>query len=197
MLSKEGKQNEKVYIRKRQQHNQPFIYLWIVCSEVMSYAKCHIKVCIIPSMYPRMQNVQSETASCAYKQTVSRKSEGTIFELDNLFWFSDVYFPSGFREWFPLMPRKAIKTEKPPLLFLERSLCGARLQNVPEVRAAFNAKEFFTEKQEHNSSALKSWVSCSLSLNAPWVAWLCGCKQWRPLLKCAEARHLCCRRKGL
>lgn len=75
------------------------------------------------------------------------------------------------------MPRKAIKTEKPPLLFLERALCGARLQNVPEVRAAFNAKEFFTEKQEHNSSALKSWVSCSLSLNALWGAWLCGCKQ--------------------
>ncbi|XP_070785417.1 RAD9, HUS1, RAD1-interacting nuclear orphan protein 1 [Enoplosus armatus] len=57
------------------------------------------------------------------------------------------------------MPRKAIKTEKPPLLFLERSLCGARLQNVPEVRAALNPKDFFTETQEHNSSAPNSWVS--------------------------------------
>ncbi|XP_044041762.1 RAD9, HUS1, RAD1-interacting nuclear orphan protein 1 [Siniperca chuatsi] len=57
------------------------------------------------------------------------------------------------------MPRKAIKTEKPPLLFLERSLCGARLQNVPEVRAALNPKEFFTETQEHSSSVLNSWVS--------------------------------------
>ncbi len=57
------------------------------------------------------------------------------------------------------MPRKAVKTEKPPLLFLERSLCGARLQNVPEVRAALNPKEFFTETEAHNSSALNSWVS--------------------------------------
>ncbi|XP_051248376.1 RAD9, HUS1, RAD1-interacting nuclear orphan protein 1 [Dicentrarchus labrax] len=57
------------------------------------------------------------------------------------------------------MPRKAIKTEKPPLLFLERTLCGARLQNVPEVRAALNPKEFFTETEAHNSSALNSWVS--------------------------------------
>ncbi|XP_010742840.3 RAD9, HUS1, RAD1-interacting nuclear orphan protein 1 [Larimichthys crocea] len=57
------------------------------------------------------------------------------------------------------MPRKATKTEKPPLLFLERSLCGARLQNVPEVRAALNPKDFFTESQEQHSSALTSWVS--------------------------------------
>ncbi|XP_034719141.1 RAD9, HUS1, RAD1-interacting nuclear orphan protein 1 [Etheostoma cragini] len=56
------------------------------------------------------------------------------------------------------MPRKAIKTEKPPLLFLEQPLCGARLQNVPEVRAALNPKEFFTESQAQNSSALNSWV---------------------------------------
>lgn len=62
------------------------------------------------------------------------------------------------------MPRKAIKTEKPPLLFLERTLCGARLQNVPEVRAAVNPKDFFPESQEHNSSALNTWVSCSLKL---------------------------------
>ncbi|XP_034382086.1 RAD9, HUS1, RAD1-interacting nuclear orphan protein 1 [Cyclopterus lumpus] len=54
------------------------------------------------------------------------------------------------------MPRKALKTEKPPLLFLEHPVCGARLQNVPEVRAALNPKEFFTETQ--NSSALNSWV---------------------------------------
>ncbi|KAM6962325.1 LOW QUALITY PROTEIN: RAD9, HUS1, RAD1-interacting nuclear orphan protein 1 [Tautogolabrus adspersus] len=58
------------------------------------------------------------------------------------------------------MPRKASKTEKPPLLFLERSVCGARLQNVPEVRAALNPREFFTETAAHNSStALNSWVS--------------------------------------
>lgn len=54
------------------------------------------------------------------------------------------------------MPRKALKTEKPPLLFLEQPVCGARLQNVPEVRSALNPKEFFTETQ--NSSALNSWV---------------------------------------
>ncbi|KAM7367278.1 hypothetical protein PAMP_015192 [Pampus punctatissimus] len=57
------------------------------------------------------------------------------------------------------MPRKTIKTEKPPLLFLERPVRGARLQNVPEVRAANNPKGFFSETQSHNSSALKSWVS--------------------------------------
>ncbi|XP_020505132.2 RAD9, HUS1, RAD1-interacting nuclear orphan protein 1 [Labrus bergylta] len=58
------------------------------------------------------------------------------------------------------MPRKASKTEKPPLLFLERSLCGARLQNVPEVRAALNPREFFTETATHDTSAaLSSWVS--------------------------------------
>ncbi|KAF3705230.1 RAD9, HUS1, RAD1-interacting nuclear 1 [Channa argus] len=55
------------------------------------------------------------------------------------------------------MPRKATKTEKPPLPFVERPLCGAKLQNVPEVRAALNPKEFFTET--HNSSALNSWVN--------------------------------------
>ncbi|XP_018536483.1 RAD9, HUS1, RAD1-interacting nuclear orphan protein 1 [Lates calcarifer] len=57
------------------------------------------------------------------------------------------------------MPRKVIKTEKPPLLFLDRPVCGARLQNVPEVRAALNPKEFFTETQAHNRSALNSWVT--------------------------------------
>ncbi|KAM9334576.1 RAD9, HUS1, RAD1-interacting nuclear orphan protein 1 [Symphorus nematophorus] len=57
------------------------------------------------------------------------------------------------------MPRKAIKTERPPLRFLERPVGGARLQNVPEVRAALNPKEFFTEEREHNNSALNSWVS--------------------------------------
>lgn len=57
------------------------------------------------------------------------------------------------------MPRKAPKTEKPPLLFVERPLRGAKLQNVPEVRAALNPKDFFTETQTHNSSALNSWVS--------------------------------------
>ncbi|XP_029317593.1 RAD9, HUS1, RAD1-interacting nuclear orphan protein 1 [Cottoperca gobio] len=56
------------------------------------------------------------------------------------------------------MPRKATKTEKPPLLFLEHPLRGARLQNVPDVRAALNPKEYFTETQAQNSSALNSWV---------------------------------------
>nr|XP_019947871.1 PREDICTED: RAD9, HUS1, RAD1-interacting nuclear orphan protein 1 [Paralichthys olivaceus] len=57
------------------------------------------------------------------------------------------------------MPRKASKTGKPPLLFLERPLNGARLQNVPDVRAALQPKEFFTETQAHSSSTLNSWVS--------------------------------------
>ncbi|XP_042367007.1 RAD9, HUS1, RAD1-interacting nuclear orphan protein 1 [Plectropomus leopardus] len=62
------------------------------------------------------------------------------------------------------MPRKrARKTDKSPLRFLERPLCGARLQNVPEVRAALNPREYFTEtqnqNQNQNSSALNSWVS--------------------------------------
>ncbi|XP_041637020.1 RAD9, HUS1, RAD1-interacting nuclear orphan protein 1 [Cheilinus undulatus] len=65
------------------------------------------------------------------------------------------------------MPRKAPKTEKPPLLFLERALCGARLQNVPEVRAALNPREFFTEKHEDNSSALISWVSPQFDSTLP------------------------------
>ncbi|XP_068572865.1 RAD9, HUS1, RAD1-interacting nuclear orphan protein 1 [Cebidichthys violaceus] len=56
------------------------------------------------------------------------------------------------------MPRKALKTEKPPLLFLEQPVCGARLQNVPEVRAALNPKEFFTETPAQNSATLNSWV---------------------------------------
>ncbi|XP_071761843.2 RAD9, HUS1, RAD1-interacting nuclear orphan protein 1 [Centroberyx gerrardi] len=53
------------------------------------------------------------------------------------------------------MPRKTSKTQKPPLLFLEPPLRGARLQNVPDVRAALNPKSFTTERQ----SALDSWVS--------------------------------------
>lgn len=56
------------------------------------------------------------------------------------------------------MPRKkASKIDKSPLQFVERPVCGARLQNVPEVRAALNPREFFTETQ--NGSALNSWVS--------------------------------------
>ncbi|XP_063761209.1 LOW QUALITY PROTEIN: RAD9, HUS1, RAD1-interacting nuclear orphan protein 1 [Eleginops maclovinus] len=54
------------------------------------------------------------------------------------------------------MPRKAKKTDKPPLSFLEHPVRGARLQNEPEVRAALNPKEFFTETQ--HSSSLNSWV---------------------------------------
>lgn len=60
------------------------------------------------------------------------------------------------------MPRKVLKVEKPPLLFLEQALCGARLKNVPEVRAALNPKDFFTEREERNDSALKAWVNCPL-----------------------------------
>ncbi|XP_037316198.2 RAD9, HUS1, RAD1-interacting nuclear orphan protein 1 [Pungitius pungitius] len=56
------------------------------------------------------------------------------------------------------MPRKALKKDKPPLLFVEQPVRGARLQNVPEVRAALNPKEFFTETQAENSSTLTSWV---------------------------------------
>lgn len=61
------------------------------------------------------------------------------------------------------MPRKVAKTEKPALLFLERPGRGARLQNVPAIRAAVNPKEFFTETQIHHGSSLNSWV-CSLFL---------------------------------
>lgn len=60
------------------------------------------------------------------------------------------------------MPRKAAKTEKPALLFLERPVRGAKLQNVPELRAALNPKEFFTDTQIQHNSTLDSWVSCSL-----------------------------------
>lgn len=56
------------------------------------------------------------------------------------------------------MPRKAKKTEKSPLPFLEPPVRGARLQNVPEVRAALNPKEFFKETRD-SSSSLNSWVS--------------------------------------
>lgn len=59
------------------------------------------------------------------------------------------------------MPRKVTKTAKPSLQFLERPLCGAKLQNVPEVRAALNARDFFTEAEAQSSSALNSWVSCN------------------------------------
>lgn len=62
------------------------------------------------------------------------------------------------------MPRKASKRDKSPLLFVERPLSGARLQNVPEVRAALNPKDFFTETEAHNSSAHSSWVSFSFIL---------------------------------
>ncbi|XP_072233493.1 RAD9, HUS1, RAD1-interacting nuclear orphan protein 1 [Leuresthes tenuis] len=57
------------------------------------------------------------------------------------------------------MPRKVSKTDKPALQFLERPACGARLQNVPEVRAALNPKDFFCETPTHNSSTLNSWVN--------------------------------------
>ncbi|KAM6895289.1 RAD9, HUS1, RAD1-interacting nuclear orphan protein 1 [Xenentodon cancila] len=57
------------------------------------------------------------------------------------------------------MPRKVAKTEKPALQFLERPVCGARLQRAPEVRAALNPRQFFTDEEAHNSPALNSWVN--------------------------------------
>ncbi|KAF6736654.1 hypothetical protein FQA47_016509 [Oryzias melastigma] len=62
------------------------------------------------------------------------------------------------------MPRKVAKTEKPPLQFLERPLSGARLQNVPEVRAAINPREFFS--QTHSTSALTSWVDPQFDISS-------------------------------
>uniref|UniRef100_A0A3Q1G3D8 RAD9-HUS1-RAD1 interacting nuclear orphan 1 n=1 Tax=Acanthochromis polyacanthus TaxID=80966 RepID=A0A3Q1G3D8_9TELE len=56
------------------------------------------------------------------------------------------------------MPRKVSKSDKPPLLFLERPVCGARLQNAPEVRAALNPREFFTETKALSTPSLNSWV---------------------------------------
>ncbi|XP_028306730.1 RAD9, HUS1, RAD1-interacting nuclear orphan protein 1 [Gouania willdenowi] len=58
------------------------------------------------------------------------------------------------------MPRRGKKSEKPPLQFLERPVSVAKVQrHDPEVRAAFNPKEFFTESQTESSSVLNSWVS--------------------------------------
>ncbi|KAM3858955.1 RAD9, HUS1, RAD1-interacting nuclear orphan protein 1 [Diretmus argenteus] len=57
------------------------------------------------------------------------------------------------------MPRKTRKTQKPPLLFLEPPLRGARVHNEPEVRSAFTPKVFIAERQSHNSTASSSWVS--------------------------------------
>ncbi|XP_030006521.1 RAD9, HUS1, RAD1-interacting nuclear orphan protein 1 [Sphaeramia orbicularis] len=57
------------------------------------------------------------------------------------------------------MPRKTTKTEKPPLLFLEPPVRGARIQNVPDVRAALNPKDYFTDtKETRNESVRNSWV---------------------------------------
>lgn len=62
------------------------------------------------------------------------------------------------------MPRK-VKTEKPPLQFLERSLCGARVQNAPEVRAALNPRDFFRDRPDPDTTALSSWVGKVIHLN--------------------------------
>lgn len=56
------------------------------------------------------------------------------------------------------MPRKTKKTEKQPLRFLERPVGEARVQIIPDVRAAINPKDFFSETQRHNGSSLNSWV---------------------------------------
>lgn len=62
------------------------------------------------------------------------------------------------------MPRKTNKTEKPPLCFCERPRGGGNLQNVPEVRAALNPKEYFAET---SSSACTSWVSPQFDISIP------------------------------
>ncbi|MED6274563.1 hypothetical protein CHARACLAT_017761 [Characodon lateralis] len=64
------------------------------------------------------------------------------------------------------MPRKAIKADKPALQFLERPVGGTRLQNVPEVRAAVNPKEFFSETQTQPSPDLNSWVNPQFDYSA-------------------------------
>ncbi|XP_041833533.1 RAD9, HUS1, RAD1-interacting nuclear orphan protein 1 [Melanotaenia boesemani] len=65
------------------------------------------------------------------------------------------------------MPRKVSKSEKPALLFLERPVCGAKLQNVPEVRAALNPKDFFPETQTQNNSSVNSWVNPQFNCTVP------------------------------
>lgn len=68
---------------------------------------------------------------------------------------------------FVLMPRKKIKINKEPLRFLERPAGEARVHhNVPDVRAALNPKEFFTEAQEQSGSSLNSWVSPQFDISA-------------------------------
>ncbi|KAM4523609.1 RAD9, HUS1, RAD1-interacting nuclear orphan protein 1 [Fundulus diaphanus] len=64
------------------------------------------------------------------------------------------------------MPRKATKADKPALQFVERPVGGARLRNVPEVRAAVNPKDFFSETQTHNSSDLNAWVNPQFDCSA-------------------------------
>lgn len=87
----------------------------------------------------------------------------------SFYWLVDVWIHQVFRHDFLLMPRKSIKTEKPPLLFLERPVGGARFKNGPEVRAAHNPKGFFSETQAHKS--FNSWVRCLLYflLKGHWV----------------------------
>lgn len=57
------------------------------------------------------------------------------------------------------MPRKAKKTAKPPLLFLEQPSSGSRTRTESEVRAALNPRHFFTEETKASSSSLQAWVS--------------------------------------
>lgn len=62
------------------------------------------------------------------------------------------------------MPRKSSKrsllnSQKPPLLFLEQPLDGARHQNVPQVRGAINPKSFVAEDRRLNTTAHTSWVN--------------------------------------
>ncbi|XP_061570507.1 RAD9, HUS1, RAD1-interacting nuclear orphan protein 1 [Cololabis saira] len=66
------------------------------------------------------------------------------------------------------MPRKVSKTDKPALQFRERPVGGARLQHVPEVRAALNPRQFFTDEdaETHNNPALNSWVNPQFDFSA-------------------------------
>ncbi|XP_015231267.1 PREDICTED: RAD9, HUS1, RAD1-interacting nuclear orphan protein 1 [Cyprinodon variegatus] len=64
------------------------------------------------------------------------------------------------------MPRKATKADKPALQFLERPVGGSRLQNVPEVRAAVNPKDFFSETQTRDFSEICSWVDPQFTSSA-------------------------------
>ncbi|KAM6984728.1 RAD9, HUS1, RAD1-interacting nuclear orphan protein 1 [Aplochiton taeniatus] len=61
------------------------------------------------------------------------------------------------------MPRKSkrslLNSQKPPLLFLEPPLDGARHQNLPQVRGALNPKSFVDDRRLNTTARFTSWVS--------------------------------------